>query len=168
MLHDLTDYWRQCKELKMDLTNETILFPSDLQARHMELTKRIKYKNDRPLNVKIKSQLKELNKIYCFEFGGLIMRPARDTMELITEGNALVHCVGGYAAQYANGQTVICFIRREDAQDVPFHTAELRNGSLVQCRGFKNKTEEADKPLIDAFLKSFENHTQSKTRRKAV
>ena len=35
--------------------------------------------------------------------------------EIIDEGTALHHCVGGYVKRYADGWTILCALRRIDA-----------------------------------------------------
>ena len=45
--------------------------------------------------------------------------------EIISEGQALQHCVGGYAERHAEGKTTILFIRRKDNLDTPYYTLEI-------------------------------------------
>ncbi|MED0670623.1 PcfJ domain-containing protein [Aneurinibacillus aneurinilyticus] len=145
------DYIRDCQELGMDLEQEHILFPNNLYAAHQKTIKKVKFKQDKELNLQIQARLKSLKK-YNFEANGFILRPATDTAELIQEGNELSHCVGGYAKSYANGETNILLLRKASEPDKPFYTMEVRNGHITQCRGLKNcsPTDEV-KAFIDLF-----------------
>ena len=92
------DYIDDCKELKADLTKENTIFPRDLYTAHQNTIKQIKYKEDQELNKKIKKRSKELSEYYFID-KRLLIRPAGSTEELIEEGKALNHGVGGYAAR---------------------------------------------------------------------
>lgn len=145
------DYIADCVDLDMDLTQESVLFPSDLHKAHQATIEKIKFKADEALNAQIRNRLASLKK-YNFEANGFILRPAADTAELIREGNELSHCVGRYAKSYANGETNILLLRKASEPDKPFYTVEVRNGHITQCRGFKNcsPTDEV-KAFIDLF-----------------
>ena len=67
-----------------------------------------------------------------------MIRPAASHSELIAEGKALHHCVGGYAKSHADGSTSIFFIRKISAEDTPFYTLEYKNGKVQQNRGNGN------------------------------
>lgn len=45
---------------------------------------------------------------------------------MIAEGQALHHCVGGYALRMAEGKTAIFFIRLAEEPDRPYYTLELQ------------------------------------------
>jgi hypothetical protein len=161
------DYISDCKKLEMDLNEESILFPSYLYKAHQETIKRIKYKEDQELNAQITKRLKVLNK-YSFEYKGLFIRPVTSTIELIEEGNALSHCVGGYAKRYANGETSIFVIRKASQPDKPFYTVEVRNDVIFQTRGLKNCSPTKDvQAFIDAFTEA-KLTKKSKERKVAV
>ena len=76
--------------------------------------------------------------------------------EIIDEGKALCHCVGGYAERHAKGKLHIMFIRKADKPDVPFYTVEVDLfGKIVQVRGQRNcKTT----PEVDAFIEAYKEH----------
>lgn len=93
-------------------------------------------------------QMKEIDicktkdKKYTWESDGFIIRPARCSEEIIAEGNALSHCVGGYAERHMTGKLTICFLRPATAPDSSFITIELdTDGALRQIHGYKNERE---------------------------
>lgn len=147
------DYIRECKKLQMDLENDRVLFPKNLEMAHQRNIQRIKWTADRLLTKKIKERANELSH-YIFKNESFIIRPAISSEEVVREGNKLEHCVGGYTKDYAEGKTSIFVIRRTEAIGEPFYTLELRGQEIRQVYGYKNSqpTEE----LVD-FLKIFKN-----------
>lgn len=153
---ELTDYWRQCDELDVPADDYRTRHPKDLHRMHEEFGQRIKYKANSRYDEDIAARLEMLERELGFAGEGLILRPAMNTKEIIDEGTKLNHCVGGYCANYANGNTVILVLRREEAPDVPFHTVEMTpGGALVQCRGYGNHTLPQDQELIDRFWAAY-------------
>ncbi|WP_128102807.1 PcfJ domain-containing protein [Paenibacillus sp. DCT19] len=69
MLSDWRDYRKQCVELGMSLEEDRYLFPNDLHKSHNELTKRIRLKNDKAIDLKIQRRAKGLKK-YMFQKDG--------------------------------------------------------------------------------------------------
>lgn len=164
VITDWRDYRKQCVELKINLKDERNLFPNDLHAAHAKLTRRIKLKEDRALNIKIEARLPNLEK-YHFEYKGLFLRPAASTIELFDEGKQLEHCVGGYSDRYALGHTDIFFIRKSEDPNSSFYTMEIQKGIIVQCRGYKNQsmTEE-----VKEFVAAFQAEMLSKKKKSRI
>jgi hypothetical protein len=148
------DYVNECAELGMDLALENVLFPNSLYAEHQKNIRKVKIKNDAAVNEKIICRVKLLKK-YCFSHSGLTLRPAGSSIELFDEGKALSHCVGQYAARYAEGGTNLFFIRKETEPDTSFFTLEVadKSGAIIQCRGKNNcgMTKEV-RAFLDQFI----------------
>lgn len=150
--HDLHDYWEQCDQLGVAGSDYRTRHPKDLHEAHTEFTKRIKYLENKAHDDAIEYLAAEYDGIYGFEFGGMVLRCAKSSREIIDEGTALSHCVGGYVRRYAEGDTLIMVLRRAENPDKPWHTVEMTpEGRLVQCRGYRNQTGPEDRPLIDLF-----------------
>ena len=101
---------------------------------------------DTQKTVKIQSRIqKGTLDDYFFSAEGLTLRPAFTAAEIVAEGNYLKHCVAGYVDRYAEGGTVICFLRDDRNLNKPRYTVEFStDGRLVQCRGYQNdRTDEA-------------------------
>lgn len=149
------DYLNDCEKLNWDITNDSVLFPKNLYTAHQNTIVQIKIKADEKINDKIAKRLKALNKKYYFEYKGLLIRPANDSIELLEEGKALTHCVGGYAQRYADGTTNILFIRKLSEPDKPYYTMEVFGNDIRQTRGLRNcaPTQEV-KEFIEAFCKA--------------
>lgn len=139
VMQEFGDYWQQCTELGANLADDAVAFPRDFDAAHDRCTARIKAMGNALLDKKIAQRLDALEKRFGFEYGGLLLRPAASSAEVIREGEALHHCVGGYVERYAEGRTVICVLRRAVEPDTPWRTVEITPmGNLVQDRGYKN------------------------------
>ena len=132
------DYIEDCKKLDMDLTQDSVVFPRNLYQAHQNTIEQVKIKADKELDKQIRDRIKKLSKQYSFKHEGLIIRPAKSTRELINEGKALYHCVGGYAQGYAQDNSIILFIRKASAPNKPYFTVEVRKNVIVQCRGLRN------------------------------
>jgi len=118
---------------------------------------------DAKLNAWIAARLPRLNRYSC-EVGGLLIRPAKSSIELFDEGKALKHCVGRYAESYAKGRTDLYVIRKKEAPDEPFVTVEVIRGQVVQCRGYKNKDMTKE---VAALMNAFEKRLQTRARQSA-
>ena len=121
-------------------------------------------------------------KDYSFTSGNYTVTIPKCAADLVEEGRALHHCVGGYAEKFDKGVSDIVFIRRLDAIDKPLLTMEIvkdkQGYHVVQCYGFKNDRcmgpndvwMQDDynawlaiyEPDVRAFAKTFEKYLESK------
>lgn len=155
----LEDYWNALFKVYRSMPRE-LLWPRDLIRAHDQMVLRVKEKEDAKLNAKIASRLEELSDLtYKDEELGFFIRPAESQGELIKEGKLLHHCVGGYASAYADGKTVILFIRRINDPEIPFYTLEYKNGSVQQNRGDHNCARTSE---IIEFEKKWLEHIKDK------
>lgn len=67
------------------------------------------------------------------------IRMPKNLTEIVTEGHILGHCVAGYTNTHATGATNIIFLRKKDAEDIPFYTIEIRDGRVIQIHGKHNR-----------------------------
>ncbi|WP_152658278.1 PcfJ domain-containing protein [Oceanobacillus sp. CFH 90083] len=151
VLLDLRDYWHEARDLGMDLSKDSVKWPNNLRDAHIATTKRMKVKVDAELNAQIAERLPYLDH-YSFSKDGLFIRPAASSIELFEEGKILHHCVGQYTERYAKGETNIFVVRRLVAPDIPFYTAEIRDGKVFQCRGHRNRGQTKE---VAEFMHNF-------------
>lgn len=156
------DYIADCIKLDMDLTEDNVLLPKDIYATHQNTIKQVKITADVSLNIAISKRLKVLNK-YNFEINGLLIRPAHDSLELLEEGKALTHCVGGYAVKYSKGDTNIFFIRKVSESDKPYFTIEIIKDKIIQVHGKNNRSPDDD---VKEFIKMFTSEKLEKQIKK--
>ncbi|MBR2805883.1 MAG: PcfJ domain-containing protein [Oscillospiraceae bacterium] len=142
--------------------NDIQLFPKDMRRRHDEmvleaektkLDKRKKEANER--YSKIKAKYRRLSDKYSAAAGGLIIRPAKDAAEIVTEGRILHHCVGGdnYLSSHNDGRSFILFLRKINDKDMPYITVEIRDDKIVQWYGAYDRKPDA--ALIEAWLEKY-------------
>jgi len=93
---------------------------------------------DKELEKKMAKIDKEREKFNYEEEDFLIRLPA-NLAEIVNEGSALRHCVGGYTGTHASGETTILFLRKVSEPDKPFYTIEVRGPSVIQIHGFGNR-----------------------------
>ena len=186
----LMDYLQACREIGADLSTPEARIPPNLEEAHdraVAIRNETRYTARRvqkeqeyeTMQSALDKRLPMLEKKYCFEHDGLVLRPARRLIELIDEGNALSHCVGGYVASYADGRTDICFLRKVEESDKPWRTVEFdpNSGRLIQDRGFANdralghgdkgRMDDALRATLDAFWAAFAEWTKAKGRKTA-
>lgn len=150
--HDYEDYLRQCAQLRYDLHDTAISMPRDFKGIHTRLTAIVKYNATKEMQEQLTQRMAE-RKPLEFAYGGLFIRQPESMQEIIDEGKALYHCVGGYAERHAKGALHIMFIRTADKPDVSYYTMEISTeGKIVQVRGLRNcNPTAAVKALIAAY-----------------
>jgi len=162
------DYIRACDWLKLDFSDTKVLFPKNFQEVHDDYTTQYgawlreqqrqaelrreaaEAKRHKELRDKAKTlgeNLAEMANKFSFlaKIGDeYLVKVARSKLDLIDEGSALHICVGkmDYDRRMAEGRSIICFIRKVNAPDVPFVCAEVKvtdsQLKLVQCYGENN------------------------------
>ena len=60
-----------------------------------------------------------------FSYGNYTIVLPTNAQDLVTEGNEMHHCVGGYIDRVANGDTLIVFVRHKDTPNKCYITAEI-------------------------------------------
>ena len=158
------DYLRDCEALGLDLDDRAVLFPPNLDAAHHRTISQVEYKKNKAKWDAFAKRLGGLQKL-AWAADGLLIRPPADAGELIAEGQALHHCVGGYVDSMARGETVILLIRREEAPDKPYYTLEWKNDRVIQCRTKNNKSYEMDPP-VEEFVAQWVARATKKSGRK--
>lgn len=152
---DYADYLADCEKLGFDMKSKSVLFPKNLYSAHQRTIAMIHHQKNKILDADILKAYKKHQK-KSFEEDGLIIRPAKSSLELIKEGQALHHCVGGYAEKMARGETMIFFVRDAEKKTKPYFTLEYKDGAVVQCRTLNNRsyeTEEKVKVFVEHWLK---------------
>lgn len=160
------DYLRDAAQLALDLNDSIVLFPRDLDAAHQRTIAQVKYKASEEQKAAFLERVKALGYLE-WERDNLTIRLPMSAEELIEEGAALHHCVGGYIGEIIQGQTVILFIRRKEEPDKPFYTLEWRNKKVFQCRTTYNKSYGNDE-RVHAFVDSWVAHITKKTKKKTT
>lgn len=156
------DYLRMKKQLGYDMTDSINLFPHDLIKAHndavIEIDSRAAEERKAEVEAKfggIKERFKGADKVYHYESGAFIIRPAMSASEIVDEGRYLHHCVGGdgYLKKHEEKRCTICFLRHKNKPDTPYITVELINGKVEQWHSYLN--DQPEKKRISRWLKKY-------------
>lgn len=146
------DYIRFCEDLNYDLTDDFILYPRHLKEAHDRASEMLNKRKAEITDQKIATEYANLLKQYRMTRYGLMIVPPKTAAEIVEEGHALHHCVGGYVSRVANKECVILFLRKKEEPDKPFYTIEIRNGEVQQIRGYDNCDPP---PKVEKYLKAW-------------
>lgn len=153
------DWLDMAGKLGYDLKNETVLLPKELGRKHDEAAEELNRRTLREERKARAARIKERRKKYAAEINGFVFRPAESSREIVAEGKALQHCVGGYAERHMAGKLTICFVRRVENPEASLYTIEMHGAELIQIHGFKNERMPGSKnprevvgPELDAWL----------------
>lgn len=153
VLQTWEDYRLMAAQVGKDIDDIHVSFPPALKTAHDEAAKLQRLQKDAKLTADIAKTARRLQDL-CWEFDGLLIRPAESREELFQEGETLCHCVGraGYAEKMAEFKTAIFFVRRQDAADKPYVTLELdlKKWIKMQCYG---KHDTWPGAAVDKFVK---------------
>lgn len=164
------DYLDAAEHLGLDMENDVIRFPKQLQKAHDERTaqwadiqRRERETLAKKENARRKSayakRYKSLCLRYACSYAGLTVLVPINADEIVAEGRALKHCVGGYAGRHLEGKTTILFLRREEHPGVPLVTIEISGATIRQAHGFRNEAESCpenqDKMPVTTLYKEF-------------
>ena len=163
------DYIDQCRKLGYDMHDTAIGLPHDLLTAHERFSQIIKYRESQRDKQEFAKRI-EARKVFEYESGDLILRQPQCYEEIIAEGEALCHCVGGYAARHSQGKTNIFFIRKKSEPLKPYYTIEVSNNfKIVQCYGYKNNREQEKPDEIKAFEREYQKYLEElKNERKRI
>lgn len=138
ILDEYRDYLQMCEEQQYDMESTFVLYPRDLAQAHDRLSDYIKAKLDAEQKRKFLALYRQVSKKLCFEKDGLMIAFPKSPKDIVAEGNALRHCVGGYVSRVANAECIILFLRQTEKTKESFYTIEVRNGEVAQVRGLQN------------------------------
>ena len=159
------DYLTACDWLHLDFADTKVLFPKDFKTMHDDYTaqyaeynRKQKEKKHAELIEKMKEQAEKFAFLSGFKDSSYCVIVAKSKFDLINEGEKLHHCVGkmDYDKRQAEGQSIICFIRKNDDIETPFATAEIKIGNSLtvqQCYGDKDRTVPEVQDFVSAWIK---------------
>lgn len=138
------DYLNMLKELDLPLNKSNVL-PKDLTEAHDKAVEALNAIKREVVRTEFEERAQEMQQLET-TIGPYAFVIPKSADDLIQEGNALHHCVGGmnYINQYADKKTTIIFVRPKEAPDQPKYTAEVRQGKVVQIQGMFNTAPISD------------------------
>ena len=203
------DYLRMCKTAGKDAMDEMVYRPRQLKRRHDDLVEeidRVRILEDmqrdeegrkraaQELNERFpgaEAVLREIAPKFAYENGKFKITVPESLFDIVTEGQALHHCVGStdrYFDRIVQRETYICFLRRAEEPEVPFYTIEAEPGGTVrqhrsrfdeepnieEIRGFlrewqqevRKRMNEKDRGYAEASRKKYEENIEELRRQK--
>lgn len=166
------DYIDQAQKIGVFSKDTGFLFPRDLERAHDRIAgvynaklEAERLEKNKELLARSATLTKRLCDAYCYEDEHYTVVVPRTMDDIIYEGKALRHCVGGYAQRHFEGVAVIVFIRRKEAVATPYFTVELkpRDGSIVQIHGLRNCAPDCD---LRAFVNAWQDEVQTRRKKK--
>lgn len=155
-VNDWRDYLKQCTDLEYDLTDESISKPADFPKMHERLSKLHKVRQDEIMREQF-LKLAEMRREFEYVGEKYIVIQPESIDEIVAEGKALCHCVGGYAERHARGELSIMFLRKKDKPQKPYYTIEVsKDGKIVQCRGYRNNYNNPKPESIKRFEEEYQ------------
>ncbi len=183
------DYVVAAEACGYDLSVHNVLFPKELKTAHDEavaVREQVRFENEKKsqaeklrkeqdaLNDKnnlYAKRYKKLQKVYEYSDGKYCVVIPKGATEIVLEGRALSHCVGGYAERHIKGKTTILFMRNVENTEEALVTIELNEESLtvIQAHGKKNRDpSDEEQAFIDKWLKNVKRRKNKKTSKKKV
>lgn len=144
---EYTDYLRMANTLGYDLKVHNVAFPKSLKRAHDNVATAERAMLEEKRNAELKKQeaaaqkyLKKYEKQYSFSDGNYTIIIPHTVSEIVEEGKAMQHCVGGYAGRHMEGTLAILFLRSTAKPDKSLYTIEMHGKHLTQVQGYNNRT----------------------------
>lgn len=154
------DYLSMSESLKVDMSRKSLRFPRNIKEAHDLILPRfnkVKHKvDDEKFKLAVEKLYRGMKEYakgdYCIVFPSL-------RSELITEGQALNHCVGNdnYYKGHIAGSRMIFFVRMAMKSDKPYFTMEIdmRELKIMQLHGFSHRSAPPEiRKFANEFLKT--------------
>lgn len=156
------DYIDAAWHLGRCMEHSRVLWPEDLIAAHDTATDQWAAAQDAQAEKKDARKIKDAKgrkSKYEFELDGLRIVFPLSSAAIKREGQALNHCVGGYAERHIRGVLSIVFLRKAATPHVPYVTIEMRGNQIQQIHGESNDLHDSigprrrHKEFLDTWLR---------------
>lgn len=143
------DYLNMLQELEIPLNDHNVILPENLVKAHdnaVELLNQLNMeKKAKKLADEEKAYQKRFKKLLQLEkeIDEFVFLVPKDLMDIVKEGSALHHCVGGnqYIKDHKKGNTNIIFIRKKEDIETPYFTMEYKQQEVKQIQGKCNRED---------------------------
>ena len=126
-------FWKFNSEKDLeDLHDKAIRMQNSAYEKQKEM------KTQKLLN-KYKMTKKKRDELYDFEDDEFIIKMPDTPIDIMEEGKALNHCVGGYMENHVEGKTTILFLRKKNNPETSFYTIEIKDNKVIQIHGKHNR-----------------------------
>ena len=163
-LSDWLDYIGGARQMGYDLTVHNVALPKDFHGAHDAAIRGLSLADFRKLTKAQQRKLKARAKRYEWRIGGYVFRFPLAAREIVEEGKALGHCVGGYAGRHMDGKTNIVFLRRADTPDKSLYTIEIDGTEVRQAYGAHNRIKPQNDGRVAACYRLWQMHVAKDLR----
>lgn len=153
LVTEYRDYLEMCRKLGYDMKSSFVKFPKDIQEAHDKAAKSMKHKANAIKRREFAAVYKRIAGKYDFEKSGMKIVYPKNPDDVVKEGHALHHCVGGYVDRVADHECIILFLRQCSDLQHPYYTIEIQGNKVVQVRGVSNCSAT---PEVEKFIKAWE------------
>ncbi|USL89448.1 PcfJ-like protein [Bacillus phage vB_BceH_LY2] len=149
----LTNY-RDYYEMSVDIGYERFeKYPKFLKTYHDVVARNYKLMEDDVLKKKFEDEREKFRKLECKMKKFSVIAP-QTMSDIVAEGNSQNHCCASYSGKVAKGQTIILFLRKTEDLDKSLVTLEVQGNSIVQARGFANRSMDAgEREALNTYAK---------------
>ena len=150
------DYLRMASEIGYNLRERSRRFPSSLRKEH-DIAVFAHRSIKKAIDAKKFAENAQKNaEKYDYSFEDLFVMVPRTVEQVVEEATNQHNCLATYVNRLISGDTCVAFIRYKETPDSSYVTCEIRDGALVQIKGFSNsnpRTSELSK-FIDKWCKA--------------
>jgi hypothetical protein len=142
-----SDYLRMASAVGVNLSDKAKKFPSSLKKEHdivMFAYRAVQVEMDK----KAFAEQAEVNAKYEFETDNMVVIVPRTPQAVIEEANAQNNCLRSYVERVKRGETIVAFVRRKSEPEKTFLSAEIKDGELIQLKGWCN-SDPRTKEIVD-------------------
>lgn len=159
------DYINMAEVAKMDIRNERIWKPKDLQAAHNEVILILQQgemeKEAKKLEKKWPKVNKNLERLKKFEYtdGQFAIVAPESILDIVKEGRILQHCVHTcdfYFDRIQKDESYLFFLRRAEHKDVPWYTLEVEAGGNIRQKRTTGDNQNEDFEEAVLFIKKWQ------------
>lgn len=153
---DYFDYIEQAERLHLNMADEQVLYPKNLNRAHARLSSLVQYETTKELCAKFEEKASEYQS-YCFRQRNISLRPVRTVAELKYYATLFSNCSAGYADRIAAGNSMIFVAVDRRQPKKPFYMLEYNPHTerIVQCRGYDNNGGHDSDPQIARFCEQW-------------
>lgn len=136
---EYTDYLRIANNLGYDLKVHNVAFPKNLKKAHDDAATAERARLEEIRSAERKKKEVAAQK-YLKKYENYTIIIPHTVSEIVEEGKAMQHCVGGYAGRHMEGTLAILFLRSTAKPDKSLYTIEMHGKRLTQVQGYNNRT----------------------------
>lgn len=159
------DYLNMAEKAKMDVKNERIWKPKDLQAAHNEVVLILQRGEMEKEAEKLEKKWPKVNgnlpKLKKFEYsdGKYSIVVPESILDIVKEGRILQHCVHTcdyYFDRIQRDETYLFFLRHADHEDIPWYTLEVEPSGNIRQKRTTGDNQNKDFEEAVEFLKKWQ------------